>query len=67
VAGTPAPILDRIHKQVMVALGSTDIRSRIEAAGFDVLPSTPAQLTERIRRDTALYAPLIASGRVKVE
>lgn len=67
VAGTPEPVLDRIHRQTLAALGSTDIRSRIEAAGFDVLPSTPAALTERIRRDTATFTPLVASGRVRVE
>jgi tripartite-type tricarboxylate transporter receptor subunit TctC len=67
VAGTPEPVLERIHRLVIAALGSTEIRSRIESAGFDVLPSTPAQLAERIRRDTALYTPLVASGRVKVE
>jgi tripartite-type tricarboxylate transporter receptor subunit TctC len=67
VAGTPEPILDRIHRQTLAALNNPDIRSRIEAAGFDVLPSTPAQLVERIRRDTATYSPLVASGRVRVE
>jgi tripartite-type tricarboxylate transporter receptor subunit TctC len=67
VAGTPAPVLDKIYRQTIAALGSFEIRTRIESAGFDVLPSTPAQLTERIRRDTALYLPLVASGRVKVE
>ena len=67
VAGTPEPILDKIHRQTLAALNSPDIRSRIEAAGFDVLPSTPAQLVERIRRDTATYTPLVASGRVRVE
>ncbi|MDH5286700.1 MAG: tripartite tricarboxylate transporter substrate binding protein [Betaproteobacteria bacterium] len=67
VAGTPEPILDRIHKQTLAALNTPEIRARIEAAGFDVLPSTPAQLVERIRRDVATYTPLVASGRVRVE
>jgi tripartite-type tricarboxylate transporter receptor subunit TctC len=67
VSGTPEPILDRIHKQTLAALNTPEIRTRIEAAGFDVLPSTPAQLVERIRRDVATYTPLVASGRVKVE
>ncbi|HEX4885457.1 MAG TPA: tripartite tricarboxylate transporter substrate binding protein [Casimicrobiaceae bacterium] len=67
VAGTPEPVLAQVHRQAIVALGSTDIRSRIEAAGFDVLPSTPAQLAERMQRDRATYAPLVASGRVRVD
>lgn len=67
VAGTPEPVLDRIHRQTIAALGAPEIRGRIEAAGFEPLPSTPAQLVERIRRDAATYAPLVASGRVRVE
>lgn len=67
VAGTPEPILDKIHKQTLAALATPDIRARIEAAGFDVLAGTPAQLVERIRRDTATYTPLVVAGRVRVE
>jgi tripartite-type tricarboxylate transporter receptor subunit TctC len=67
VAGTPQPILDAIHREVVAALNQPDIRARIEAIGFDVIPSTPQELTVLIRRDADIYAPLIKSGRVRAD
>jgi tripartite-type tricarboxylate transporter receptor subunit TctC len=67
VAGTPQPILDAIHREVVAALNQPDVRARIEAIGFDVIPSTPQELTALIRRDAETYAPLIKSGRVRAD
>jgi tripartite-type tricarboxylate transporter receptor subunit TctC len=67
VAGTPQPILDEINREVVAALKLPDVRARIEAIGFDVLPSTPQELTALIRRDAEIYAPLIQSGRVRAD
>jgi hypothetical protein len=43
------------------------MRARIEAIGFDVIPSTPQELSALIRRDAETYAPLIRSGRVRAD
>jgi tripartite-type tricarboxylate transporter receptor subunit TctC len=67
VAGTPAPILERIHHDVLLALHSVDVRRRIEVLGFDVLGGSPEDLVELIRSDAATYAPLVASGAVQAE
>lgn len=67
VTGTPQPILGAIHREVVAALNQPDIRARIEAIGFDVMPSTPEELTALIRRDAEIYAPLIRSGRVRAD
>ena len=42
------------------ALGTTEVRARAEQAGFEITPSTPQALRERIEADVALYAPLVA-------
>jgi tripartite-type tricarboxylate transporter receptor subunit TctC len=65
VAGTPQPVLDEIHRAVTAALRDPEIRARIEAIGFDVLPSSPQELAARIRHDAEVYAPLVQSGRVR--
>jgi tripartite-type tricarboxylate transporter receptor subunit TctC len=67
VSGTPQTILDAIHRELIAALNQPDIRARIEAIGFDVMPSTPQELTALIRRDAESYAPLIRSGRVRAD
>ena len=64
LAGTPQPVLDRLQRDIVAALGSAEVRARGETAGFEITPSTPQGLRARIDADVALYAPLVAEGRV---
>lgn len=64
LAGTPQPVLDQLQRDVVAALGSPEVRQRGEAAGFDITPSTPQALRDRIEADKALYRPLVLEGRV---
>ncbi len=63
-AGTPARVLDQLQRDIVAALGATDVVSRAELAGFEITPSTPQALRERIEADRAAVAPLVAEGRV---
>jgi tripartite-type tricarboxylate transporter receptor subunit TctC len=64
VAGTPAATVAQLQRDVVVALETAEVRGRAEQAGFEITPSTPEALRERMRLDLALYAPLIREGRV---
>jgi len=64
VAGTPAPVVEKLQHDVVAALGTAEVRARAAQAGFDITPSTPQAVRERIQADTALYAPLVSEGRV---
>jgi len=64
VAGTPAPVIEQLQRDIVAALGSTEVLRRAEQAGFEITPSTPQALRERIAADIALYAPLVGDGRV---
>jgi tripartite-type tricarboxylate transporter receptor subunit TctC len=64
VARTPPPVLDLLRRDIAVVLAMADVRSRAEVAGFEITPSTPQALSERIKSDVALYAPLIREGRI---
>jgi len=63
VAGTPNALLERLQRDVLAALDAPDVRQRAEQAGFEITPSTPQALRERISADLALYGPLVAEGR----
>ena len=63
-AGTPASVLEQLQRDIVAALGTTEVRTRAELAGFEITPSTPHALRERIDADVALYAPLVAEGRL---
>jgi len=64
VAGTPAATVAQLQRDIVVALETAEVRSRADQAGFEVTPSTPEALRERMRSDLALYAPLIREGRI---
>ena len=64
VAGTPPAIVEQLQQDIAAALGSAEVRSRAEQAGFEITPSTPKALRERIEADIALYAPLVSEGRI---
>jgi tripartite-type tricarboxylate transporter receptor subunit TctC len=64
VAGTPAPLVDQLRRDILAVLGLTEVRERAALAGFEITPSTPQALRDRIHADIALYAPLVAEGRI---
>ena len=64
VAGTPAPVLTQLEQDIAVALAAPEVRQPAEQAGFELTPSTPQALLERIAADTALYGPLVSEGRI---
>ena len=64
VAGTPAPTLEQLQRDIVAALDHPEVRKRAEQAGFEITPSTPQALRERVAADSALYAPLVSEGRV---
>ena len=55
---------DQLRRDIGLALDTADVRSRAESAGFEITPSTPQALSERIEADIALYTPLIRQGRI---
>ena len=64
VAGTPSAVLARLQGDLATALQSPALRQQAAAAGFQITPSTPQVLRQRIDADRALYRPLLAEGRV---
>ncbi|MBN8492526.1 MAG: tripartite tricarboxylate transporter substrate binding protein [Burkholderiales bacterium] len=64
VAGTPAPLLERLQHDIVLALNQPEVRRQAAQAGFEITPSSPQALRERMAADRALYAPLVSEGRV---
>jgi tripartite-type tricarboxylate transporter receptor subunit TctC len=64
VAGTPDAVVAQLQRDIGAALATSEVRDRAEQAGFEITPSTPQALRERVRSDRALYAPLVSEGRI---
>jgi tripartite-type tricarboxylate transporter receptor subunit TctC len=64
VAGTPASVLAQLGVDIAAALAAPEVRQQCEQAGFELTPSTPQALRERMLSDRVLYAPLVDEGRI---
>jgi len=64
VAGTPTPVLAQLETDIALALAAPEVRQQCEQAGFELTPSSPQVLRDRMLNDAALYAPLVSEGRI---
>jgi len=63
-AGVPAPIIAKLNTQLMKALSSPDLRSRLEQMGVDAQSSTPAEFTAFIKSETAKWAKVVKDAGI---
>jgi tripartite-type tricarboxylate transporter receptor subunit TctC len=66
-AGTPKAIVDRLNRALNAALNSSDVRDRLAEQAADVLPTTPADAAETIRREVAKWTKLVRDTGLKLE
>jgi tripartite-type tricarboxylate transporter receptor subunit TctC len=64
VAGTPSAVLEQLQRDIVSALQTPEVRGRADLAGFEITPSSPQALRERVAADLALYGPLVSEGRI---
>ena len=66
-AGTPRAIVDRLNKELQVALADATLRKRLDAEGGQVLPGTPADYAKTIDDEEKKWGPLVKSLNLRVE
>jgi tripartite-type tricarboxylate transporter receptor subunit TctC len=66
-AGTPAAIVERLHKETLAAIAAPDTRDSLDKNGAEPLTSTPAELAAMIRDGVGKYAKVVKAAGVKPE
>jgi len=66
-AGTPAPVIARLHKEIVAAVSSRETADALDKAGAEPITSTPAELAAMIRDGVAKYAKVVKDAGVKPE
>ena len=67
-AGTPAPIVERIHASALKALREPDTRDRLTKAGCEVpSPRSPAEVMAMWKTDFERYGKLVKEAGIKGE
>ncbi|WP_424814613.1 Bug family tripartite tricarboxylate transporter substrate binding protein [Roseococcus sp. YIM B11640] len=65
--GTPAPIIARLSGEMINAIQSPEITSRMRTLGIDYQPWTPAQFEAFVAAENALWRPLIRELGIKLD
>jgi tripartite-type tricarboxylate transporter receptor subunit TctC len=66
-AGTPKPIIDRLHQSLVRTLAIPEIRQNLIAQGADPVGNTPEQFARQIREELKLWAKFIKQTGIKPE
>jgi tripartite-type tricarboxylate transporter receptor subunit TctC len=66
-AGTPGPVIDRLHAEMAAALAVPEVRERMLAAGVEPLTDGPQEFAAFIRAENRKWARVIKSAKIKVE
>jgi tripartite-type tricarboxylate transporter receptor subunit TctC len=64
---TPRPIIDKLSAKVAEILNMPDLKTRFAAGGVSTIPSTPAELDAKIKREAASYRLVIQKANVHVD
>jgi tripartite-type tricarboxylate transporter receptor subunit TctC len=66
-AGTPAPIIERLQKEIAAAVNAKETSEALDKAGAEPLTSTPAELAAMIKDGVGKYAKVVKAAGVKPE
>jgi len=66
-AGTPAEIVQRLHKEIAGVLAMPDVAERLSAQGAEPVGSTPAEFAKFIRAEIDKYGVLVKQSGATVD
>jgi tripartite-type tricarboxylate transporter receptor subunit TctC len=66
-AGTPAPIIERLNKELKAALATDEVKRRLHQEGAEPMPTTPEEHAVIIDREETKWSTLIKSIGLKAE
>ena len=66
-AGTPRPIVDRLHAEMRHAVTAPDVAERLKKAGLDPVGGSGEELLAEVKRDIPRFRKLIADIGIQAE
>ena len=65
--GTPAPIIDKLHRELLVVLASTEVKTYFSGASIELVGSTPAEFDMYFREEKDRWAKIIKETGARVD
>jgi tripartite-type tricarboxylate transporter receptor subunit TctC len=66
-AGTPMPIVLKLHREITAVLNSPEVQKDFIARGYEVVADTPEQFTEQLNNDYQKMKALIEGAGIQPE
>jgi tripartite-type tricarboxylate transporter receptor subunit TctC len=66
-AGTPKPIIDRYHKELVKILRSTEVKEKLESMEFEIIAGTPEQFRNWIASEIPRWGKVIKLTGAKAD
>jgi len=66
-ASTPAPVLDKLSKDLIAVLNAPDVRAKLTDLGLDVAATTAQRFGESMRSEIATYTRIAREENIKAE
>lgn len=66
-AGTPREIVDKLHRETLVALQAPAVRDKLGALGVDPMPMTPGEFDALIQNEIALNMALAKAAGIAAQ
>jgi tripartite-type tricarboxylate transporter receptor subunit TctC len=66
-AGTPQPILDRMHEALTRVLNESEVKNRIEAQGCDIVAGSPDQCRQFLAGEIEKWGRVIRANNITAD
>jgi tripartite-type tricarboxylate transporter receptor subunit TctC len=66
-AGMPAPILARVHGEIVKAMNQPEVKDKLEAAVFLIVGNTPEQFSAQLKSEVERMAKVAKAAGIKPE
>ena len=66
-AGVPTPVLNQLNRDILRALGATELRKWFATAGLEPLTSTPEEFSRYLKAEIAKWARVIKTAGIKAD
>jgi len=65
-ARTPRAIIDKLNREIAIALKDPEVVAKMETLGIDVVANSPEQFTEQIKVDLARWKGVVEQAKITV-
>ena len=66
-AGTPKPIIDFVHREIVRIMALPDIKERLAVLGFEPVAGTPEEFMRHAKLEFAKWAKVIRASNIKAQ